>query len=153
MRQRRGFGEFAVAALLALALSGYAAYETVMPDSNFALAGLLAAIALAPSAVAAFSLTESRIHVQRASAMLTLQRRFVTLASSRRIPLAEIREVRMEPHLFHRAGLSAVMRSGRLVSLTFPPVPGDRFWLDKLALDLSSFVPKSPAPPPQARAS
>jgi hypothetical protein len=95
---------------------------------------------------------ESQIHAQRATSMLTVQRRFLTISSTRRIQLAQIREVRMEPALFHRAGLSAVMRSGRLVSLTFPPVPGDRFWLDKLALDLSSFVPKASAVPPQPRA-
>ncbi|MEP7364007.1 MAG: hypothetical protein ABI972_12185 [Acidobacteriota bacterium] len=152
IRQRPGYVEFAVSTILAGLLLGYTAYESVLPDTNLALCGLLAAVAFLCSAVAAFSLLESRFHAQRNTGTLILQRRFLTLGSTRRIQLEKIREVRMEPALFHRAGLSAVLRSGRLISLTFPPVPGDRFWLDKLALDLSSFVPRAAAVPPRPRA-
>ena len=152
IRQRPGYAEFAVSALLVCLLLGYAAYESVLPDTNLALCGLLGVLALAGATVAAFSLLETRIHVLRAGATLTVQRRFLTLASTRRLQLGRIREVRMEPALFHRAGLSAVLRSGGMLSLTFPPVPGDRFWLDKLALDLSSFLPRVEPVPPQPHA-
>jgi len=148
IRQRPGYAEFALSSLIACLLLAYAAYEAVMPDTNLALCGLLAAVAFFWSGVAAFSLLETRIHAQRSAALLTVQRRFLTLASTRRLQLGHIREVRMEPALFHRAGLSAVLRSGRRISLTFPPVPGDRFWLDKLSLDLASFVPRTAAPRP-----
>jgi hypothetical protein len=152
MRQRPGYAEFALSSVIVCLLLGYAAYESVMPDTNFALCALLAAAAFFWAAIAAFSLLETHIHAQRSTAELTIKRRFVRLASTRRVQLSQIREVRMEPALFHRAGLSLVLRCGRRISLTFPPVPGDHFWLDKLSLDLSTFVPRPAAPPPQPHA-
>jgi hypothetical protein len=148
IRQRPGYGEFAAAALVALLALAYAAYESILPEPNFALCGLLATVAVFFAGVSAFSLLETRIHAQRTNTTMTVQRRFLTLASTRRIRLAQVREVHMEPALFHRAGISVVMRSGRRISLTFPPVPGDRFWLDKLSLDLTTFIPRAPAAPP-----
>jgi len=142
IRQRPGYAEFAISLLLALGLASYACYEAILPEPDFALCALLAAIASCCSAVAAFSLLETHIHAVRAQGTLTLKRHFLNIGSSRRIPLAHIREVRMEPALFHRAGLGVTFRSGRTLSLTFPPVPGDRFWLDKLALDLATFLPR-----------
>lgn len=142
IRQRPGYGEFVIASLLALALATVACYEAILPEPNYSLCALLSVVAVFSGAVAAFSLLETHIHAVRAQETLTLKRHFLNIASSRRIPLAHIRDVRMEPALFHRAGLRVTFRSGRALSLTFPPVPGDRFWLDKLALDLTSFLPR-----------
>lgn len=142
IRQRPGYGEFAIALLVALTLATVACYEAILPEPNYALCALLSAVAACSATVAAFSLLETHIHAVRAQETLTLKRHFLNIASSRRIPLGHIRDVRMEPALFQRAGLRITFRSGRALSLTFPPVPGDRFWLDKLALDLTTFLPR-----------
>lgn len=145
IRQRPGYVEFGIAALVAFVLTSYACYEAILPEPDYALCALLAIVSSFFGAVAAFSLLETHIHAVRAQETLTLKRHFLNIGSSRRIALAHIREVRMEPALFHRAGLSVTFRSGRSLSLTFPPVPGDRFWLDKLALDLATFLPRHSA--------
>ena len=152
IRQRPGYLEFCLSAFLCAVLLGYAAYESILPDTNLALCGLLAAIAFFFAGIAALALLETRIHADRSTNTLVVQRRFLSLSSKRRIVLSHIRDVMVEPALFHRAGLCASLQSGRRIPLTYPPVPGDRFWLTKLSLDLSSFVPKSVATPihPQA---
>lgn len=142
IRQRPGYGEVALASLGGFALLAYAGYEAILPESNLFLCALLACAACGFAAIAAFSLLETRIHMVRGADGLTLTRRFLRLDSTRHIALSRIREVRSEPALFQRAALAAYLTTGQSLALTFPPVPGDRFWLDKLALDLTTFLPR-----------
>lgn len=150
IRQRPGYGEFALASLGGCALFGYAVYEAVLPEPNVMLCALLACAASICAAIGALALLETSIHMVRATSGLTLTRRFLRLASTRRIPLSSVREVRSEPAIFQRAALAAYLANGQSLALTFPPVPGDRFWLDKLALDLTTFLPRPSTTHPTA---
>lgn len=150
IRQRPGYGEFALALLGVCGLLAYAGYEAVLPEANLVLCALLACAASICAAIAALALLETRIHMVRATGGLILTRRFLRLDSTRRIPLSSVREVRSEPAIFQRAALAAYLANGQSLALTFPPVPGDRFWLDKLALDLTTFLPRPSTPHPTA---